>query len=64
MATVGAAGSTTEANFRSCSRMTSVLNFMDDLYFDETTGLGYHLLQEDLLPQEFDLDQGSIDTGT
>ena len=60
-ASVEAASNTTQADYRSCARIDSVLNFMDELYFVPSNGLGYHLLQADVIPQEYDLSSDNID---
>ena len=40
-----------------------MLNFMDELYFEADTGIGYpHLLTSDLIPQEYDLSQEHVDS--
>jgi len=42
---------------QSCQRIFSPLNFFDPLYFNDSTGLGYYMLPNDLVRQEYeDLD--------
>ena len=44
-----------EPQYVACERMTSVLNFLDPLYFNrvDDDGLGYYLLPNDQVPQEY-----------
>ncbi|CAB9508308.1 dispatched homolog 3 [Seminavis robusta] len=58
---VEASANATEFNHVSCARINSVLNHMDPLFFDPDSGLGYHLLVEDVVPQEYTLTQDYID---
>jgi hypothetical protein len=59
---VEAAVNASEFNHAACARINSVLNFMDELYFEADTGLGYHLLTPDLIPQEYDLSQEHVNS--
>ncbi|CAB9512861.1 dispatched homolog 3 [Seminavis robusta] len=52
----------TEMNHAACRRISSPLNFMDPLYYDyvNETGLGYHLVPSDVVPQDYNLEQDNI----
>lgn len=53
-----------EKNHVACKRISSPLNFMDPLYFDTSaeTGLGYYLIDSDVIPQDYVLEQNHIDS--
>lgn len=50
-----------EPEFTPCERIRSFTNLLDPLYFDEATGIGYHLMPGDQFPQEFDYSQENLD---
>ena len=47
--------------FTPCVRILSFTNLLDPLYFNESDGIGYHLLMADQFPQEFDFSQENLD---
>eukprot|EP00977_Amphora_coffeiformis_P009253 scaffold2102_cov161-Amphora_coffeaeformis.AAC.37 len=50
-----------DPTFTPCARIMSFNSLLDPLYFNESDGIGYHLLTSDQFPQEFDFSQENLD---